>query len=158
MWQHQRTEMSQKKEAEKGIKYKNFCVEIQRKRNIKCIVLSIIIGAKRRVTKCSKKNLKATPAKHSVDSPHKTAVLGKITRNTESAAVCAVGITAGWREDVPGRKYLWEEEDDDDNDDDDDDDIGLKEKSACRFVGAFVVVGPMCSVQYVSLNVKPIFV
>jgi hypothetical protein len=88
--------MSQKKETEKGIKYKNFCVEIrQRKLNIKCIILSIIIGAKRRVTKCSKKNLKAIPGKHSVDSPQKTAVLGTITNNAESAAVCAVGITAG---------------------------------------------------------------
>jgi hypothetical protein len=64
------------KEAEKKLKYKSLCIEIQRIRNMKCMIIPVIIGATGIVTKGLKKNLEAIPGKHSKDSLQKTAILG----------------------------------------------------------------------------------
>ena len=64
------------KEAEKKLKYKSLCVEIQRMRNLKCTIVPVIIGAIRIVTSSLRKNLKTVPGKHSIDSLQKTAILG----------------------------------------------------------------------------------
>jgi hypothetical protein len=64
------------KEAENKLKYKGLCVEIQRTWNLKCTIISVIIGATRIVTRRLKNNLETVPGKHSIDSPQKTAILG----------------------------------------------------------------------------------
>jgi len=63
-------------EAEKNLKYKSLCMEIQRMWNLKCTIIPIIIGATGIVTRSLRKNLKAVPGKHSIDSLQKTAILG----------------------------------------------------------------------------------
>jgi hypothetical protein len=63
-------------EVEKRLKYKRLSTEIQRMWNMKCMIIPVIIGATGIVTKRLKKNLKATPGKHSIDSLQKTAILG----------------------------------------------------------------------------------
>ena len=57
------------KEAEKKLKYKCLYIEIQR-------IIPIIIGATGIVTRSLRKNLKAVPGKHSIESLQKTAILG----------------------------------------------------------------------------------
>jgi hypothetical protein len=52
------------KEAEKKLKYKSLCIEIQRMWNLKCTIISVIIGATGIVTRSLRKNLKAVPGKH----------------------------------------------------------------------------------------------
>ena len=75
------------KEAEKKLKYKSLCIEIQRMWNLKCTIIPVIIGATGIVTRSFRKNLEAVPGKHS-DSLQKTAILGTShIRNTESTAV-----------------------------------------------------------------------
>ena len=64
------------KEAEKKLKYKSLCKEIQRMWNLKCRIIPIIIGATGIVTRSLRKNLEAVPGKHSIDSLQKTAILG----------------------------------------------------------------------------------
>ena len=64
------------KEAEKKLKYKILCTEIQRMWNLKCTIVPVIIGATGIVTRSLRKNLEAVPGKHSIDSLQKTAVLG----------------------------------------------------------------------------------
>ena len=64
------------KEAEKKLKYKNLCIEIQRMWNLKCTVVPVIIGATGIVTRSLKKNLETIPGNHSIDSQQKTAILG----------------------------------------------------------------------------------
>ena len=64
------------KEAEKKLKYKSLCIEIQRMWNLKCTIIPIIIGATGIVTRSVRKNLEAVPGKHSIDSLQKTAILG----------------------------------------------------------------------------------
>ena len=65
------------KEAQKKLKYKNLCIEIQRMWNLKCTIIPVIIGATGIVTRSlRKKNLEAVPGKHSIDSLQKTAILG----------------------------------------------------------------------------------
>ena len=64
------------KEAEKMLKYKSLCVEIQRMWNLKCTIIPIIIGATGIVTRSLRKNMEAVPGKHSIDSLQKTAMLG----------------------------------------------------------------------------------
>ena len=44
--------------------------------NLKCTTVPVIIGATGIVTRSLKKNLKAVPGKHSIDSLQKTAILG----------------------------------------------------------------------------------
>jgi hypothetical protein len=64
------------KEAEKRLKYKSLCIEIQRIWNLKCTIVPVIIGATGIVTRSLKKNLEAIPGKHLIDSLQKTAILG----------------------------------------------------------------------------------
>jgi hypothetical protein len=64
------------KEAEKSLKYKSLCIEIQRMLNMKCTIIPVIIGATRIVTRNLRKNLEAIPGKHSIDSLKKTDMLG----------------------------------------------------------------------------------
>ena len=65
-----------KKEAEKKLKYKSLCIEIQRMWNLKCTIVPVIIGATGIVTRSSRKNLETVPERHSIDSLQKTVVLG----------------------------------------------------------------------------------
>jgi len=64
------------KEAERKLKYKSLCIEIQRMWNLKCTIISVIIGTTRIVTRSLRKNLETVPGRHSIDSLQKTAILG----------------------------------------------------------------------------------
>jgi len=64
------------KEAERKLKYKILCIEIQRMWNLKCTIIPVIIGATGIVTRRLRKLLEAVPRKHSTDSLQKTAILG----------------------------------------------------------------------------------
>ena len=64
------------KGSRKEVKYKSLYIEIQRMLNMKCKIISVIIGATGIVTKGLRKNLEAIPRKLSIDSLQKTAVLG----------------------------------------------------------------------------------
>jgi hypothetical protein len=64
------------KEAEKKLKYKSLCIEIQRMWNLKCTIIPIVIGGIGIVTRSLRKNLEAVPGKHSIESLQKTAILG----------------------------------------------------------------------------------
>ena len=66
----------EQKEAEKKLKYKSLCIEIQRMWDLKCTIVPVIIGATGIVTRSLKKNLETIPGKHSIDSIQKTAILG----------------------------------------------------------------------------------
>jgi len=64
------------KQAEKKLKYKSLCIEIQRMWNLNCTIIPAIIGAIGIETRSLRKNLEAVPGKHSIDSLQKTAVIG----------------------------------------------------------------------------------
>jgi len=64
------------KEAEKKLKCKSLCIEIQGMWNLKCTIAPVIIGASGIVTRSLRKNLEAVPGKHSIGPLQKTAVLG----------------------------------------------------------------------------------
>jgi len=64
------------KEAEKKLKYRSLCIEIQRMWNLKSTIVPVIIGATGIVTGSLKKNLETVPEKHSIGSLQKTAILG----------------------------------------------------------------------------------
>jgi len=64
------------KEAEKKLKYKSLCIEIQRKWNLKRTIVPVIIGATGIVTRSLKKNVETIAGKHSIDSLQKKAILG----------------------------------------------------------------------------------
>ena len=64
------------KEAEKKLKYKSLCIEIQRMWNLKCTIIPVTIGTTGLVTRSLRENLEAVPGKHSIDSLQKTAILG----------------------------------------------------------------------------------
>jgi hypothetical protein len=63
------------KEAEKKLKYKSLCIDIQRMWNMKRTIIPVITGATGLVTKRLQKTFEAIPTKHSIPSPQKTAVL-----------------------------------------------------------------------------------
>ena len=68
------------KEAEKKLKYKSVCIEIQRMWNLKCTIISVIIGANGIVTKsCTRKTFDRFTTKD--------IYTWNITHNTESTAV-----------------------------------------------------------------------
>ena len=64
------------KEAEKKLKFKCLCIEIQRMCDLKCTIVPVIIGATGIVTRSLRKNLESVPGKQSIDSLQKTAILG----------------------------------------------------------------------------------
>ena len=64
------------KEAEMKLKYKSFCIEIQRMWNLKCMIIPVITGATGIVMRSLRKNLESVPGEHSTDSLQKTAILG----------------------------------------------------------------------------------
>ena len=64
------------KEAEKKLKYKSLCIEVQRMWNLKCTIVPVIIGANGIVTRSLKKILETVQGKHSIDSLQRTAILG----------------------------------------------------------------------------------
>jgi len=64
------------KEAEKKLKYKSLCIEIQRMWNLKCMIVPVIIGATGMATRSLRKNLEAVLGKHSIDSQENTVILG----------------------------------------------------------------------------------
>jgi hypothetical protein len=64
------------KDAEKKLKYRSLCIEIQRIWNMKYVIIPVVIGATGRVTKGLTKNLESIPGKLSIDSLQKTAILG----------------------------------------------------------------------------------
>jgi len=64
------------KEAEKKLKYKRLCIQMQRMWNLKCTIVPVIIGASGIVMRSVRKNLETVPGKHSIDSLQKTAILG----------------------------------------------------------------------------------
>ena len=63
------------KEAEKKLKYKSLCIEIQRMWNLKCTIIPVIIGATGIVRRSLRKNSEAVPGKHSIDSLQNAAIL-----------------------------------------------------------------------------------
>ena len=74
------------------------------------MIISVIIGATGKATESLRKNFKSIPAKHSVASLQKTAVLGTshIIREVLQFETWSlmVGITVGSRGEVAGRKGL----------------------------------------------------
>jgi len=64
------------KEAEKKLKYKSLCIEIQRMWNLKCTIVPVIIGATGIVTRSLRENLETVPGNHSIDLLQKTTILG----------------------------------------------------------------------------------
>jgi len=64
------------KEAEKKLKYKSLCIEVQRMWNLKYTIVPVIIEANEIVTRSLKKNLETIPGNHSIDSLQKTAIIG----------------------------------------------------------------------------------
>jgi len=64
------------KDAEKKLKYKRLCIEIQRMWNLKCTTIPVITGATGVVTRSLRINFEAVPGKHSIDSLQMTAILG----------------------------------------------------------------------------------
>jgi len=58
------------------LKYKSLCIEIKRMWSLKCTIIPIIIRATGIAKRSLRKNLEAVPGKHSIDSLHKTAILG----------------------------------------------------------------------------------
>jgi hypothetical protein len=63
------------KEAEKKLKYKSLCIEIQRTWNLKCTIIPVTTGATGIVTRSLRKNLGAILGKHLIDSQQKTTIL-----------------------------------------------------------------------------------
>ena len=70
------------KEAEKKLKHKCLCIEIQWMWNIKCMIILVIIGATGIVIKALEKHLEAIPGFTTTDSCTRN-----ITHSTESTAV-----------------------------------------------------------------------
>jgi len=75
------------KEAEGKLKYKSLCIEIQRMRNLKCMIIPVIIGATGMVTKFLRKNSEAMPGKTFNRGTTKGSCSKNETQNTESAIV-----------------------------------------------------------------------
>ena len=100
------------KEAEKNLKYKSLCIEIQRMWNLKCTIVPVIIGATGIVTRSLKKNLETIPGKHSIDSLQKTAILGTshiIWKVLQCEAWNLSGGDHRWFKRSTRKKCLWQE-------------------------------------------------
>ena len=75
------------KEAEKKLKYKSLCIEIQRMWNLKCTIIPIIIGAIGIVTRSLRKSFVSCNSKTFDRFITKDSYTWNITHNTESTAV-----------------------------------------------------------------------
>jgi len=64
------------KEAEKKPKYKSLHIEMQRKWNMRFMIIPVIVWATAMVIKGLKKDVEAMPGKQSIDLLQKTAILG----------------------------------------------------------------------------------
>ena len=100
------------KEAEKKLKYKSLCIEIQRMWNLKCTIVPVIIGATGIVTRSLKKNLETIPGNHSIDSLQKTAILGTshiLWKVLQCEAWSLSGGDHRWFKRSTRKKCLWQE-------------------------------------------------
>jgi hypothetical protein len=75
------------KEAEKKLKYKSLCTEIQRMWNLKCTIIPIVIGATGIVTRSLKEKFGSCTRKTLDRFTTKDSYTWNITHNTESTAV-----------------------------------------------------------------------
>ena len=75
------------KEAEKKLKYKSLCIEIQRMWNLKCAIIPVIIGATGIVTRSLKEKFGSCTRKTFNRFTTKDSYTWNITHNTESTAV-----------------------------------------------------------------------
>ena len=75
------------REAEKNVKYKSLCIEIQQMLKLKCTMIPVIIGGNGIVTRSLRKNLETVPGKRSIRFSTKDSYTWNITHNTESTAV-----------------------------------------------------------------------
>ena len=100
------------KQAEKKLKYKSLCIEVQRMWNLKCTIVPVIIGAAGIVTRSLRKNLETIPRKLSTDSLQKTAILGTshtIRKVLQCEAWSLSGGDHRWFKRSTGKKCLWQE-------------------------------------------------
>ena len=74
------------KEAEKKLKYKSLCIEIQRMWNLKCTIIPITIGATGIVTRSLRKKFGSCTRKTFDRFITKDSYIWNITHNTESTA------------------------------------------------------------------------
>ena len=75
------------KEAEKKLKYKSLCIEIQRMWNLKCTIIPVIIGAIGIVTRSLRKNFGSCTSKTFDRFTTKDGCTWHITHNTGSTAM-----------------------------------------------------------------------
>ena len=100
------------KEAEKKLKYRSLCIELQRMWNLKCTIVPVIIGATGIVTRSLKKNLETIPGNHSIDLLQKTAILGTshiIRKVLQCEAWSLSGGDHRWFKRSTRKKCLWQE-------------------------------------------------
>ena len=74
------------KEAEKNLKYRSLCIEIQRMWNLKCTIIPITIGATGIVTRSLRKKFGSCTRKTFDRFITKDSYIWNITHNTESTA------------------------------------------------------------------------
>ena len=75
------------KEAEKKLNYKRLCIEIQRMWNLKCTIISVIIGATGIVTRSLREKFRSCARKTFDRFTTKDSCTWNITRSAESTAV-----------------------------------------------------------------------
>ena len=75
------------KEAEKKLKYKSLCIEIQRMWNLKCTIVPVITGATGIATRSLKKKFGNYTRKTFDRFTTKDSYTWNITHNTESTAM-----------------------------------------------------------------------
>ena len=75
------------KEAEKKLKYKSLCIEIQRMWNLKCRIIPVITGTTGMVTRSLRKKFGSCTRKTFDRFTTKDSYTWNITQNTESTAL-----------------------------------------------------------------------
>jgi hypothetical protein len=116
---------------------------------MKCIITPVITGVTGMVTKGSKKNLEATPGKHSTDSLQKTAVLvtSHILRKVLQSETGSLSV--GESQLVEAERYRGEKACGGDDDDDDDDD----NLSLTNYAILYQRTAPSCDTKCTSKTV-----